>query len=271
METDEKVYTELFETIRLKYGYDFTEYALSSVSRRVSRFMELKSINAIPELHDLLLTNSEEFEEFVQYLSVTVTEMFRDPLFFQSLRENVIRQLDSYPMIRIWIAGCATGQEVYSVAIMLLEEGLLDRSIIYATDINQQSLDVARKGIYPLSNMKTYVHNYLESGGKQEFSQYYTAHHGGVVFDRKLIDNVVFSAHNLATDGSFNEFQLIICRNVLMYFNPKLQDKAVRLFYNSLCPFGYLGLGNKESMLFSSYRDFFQHIDRKEKIFRKIK
>ena len=268
---DDKEYRELLEAIRLIYGYDFTDYAEPSVKRRILHFMENKRIASIEVLEKMLFREEVVFEEFVQNLSVTVTEMFRDPSFYKQLREAVLPQLATYPVIKIWIAGCATGQEVYSISILLKEEGLLSRSIIYATDINQRSLQIAKKGIYALDEMQMYTQNYLNAGGSAAFSDYYMAHHNSVLFDHHLNQNTVFSAHNLATDKSFNEFQLIICRNVIMYFNQRLQDKVITLFYESLSPFGYLGLGDKESILFSSKKDFFEEISRKEKIYRRFK
>lgn len=268
---DEKEYKELLEAVRFVYGYDFTDYAESTVKRRITHFMHSHRIETPSALGKLLLKDEPLFEEFVQHLSITVTEMFRDPLFYKKLRDVVMPQLATYPVIKLWIAGCATGQEAYSIAILLKEAGLLERSIIYATDINQRSLQTAKKGIYPLDGMKTYTRNYLAAGGKGEFSQYYAAHHAAVLLDRSLRDNIVFSPHNLVTDKSFNEFQLILCRNVIIYFNQRLQEKVLRLLYDSLCPFGYLGLGDKESLFFSDKRAHFEEIDRKEKIYRKIK
>jgi chemotaxis protein methyltransferase CheR len=265
----EEEYEQLLISIRLVYGYDFTGYASLSLQRRINQFMSHHAIKQVPDLAKVLMASESLFAEFVQFLSVTVTEMFRDPDFYKSLREKIISRLTSYPTLKIWLAGCATGQEVYSVLILLKEEGLLDRCILFATDINQQSLHVAKQGIYPFPNIGNYHHNYTESGGKQDFSQYYTRHQESVLFKRSLIRNTVFSAHNLATDQSFNEFQLIICRNVIMYFKKELQDKVIRLFYESLCPFGFLALGTKESLLFSAMKSDFSEIDRPQKIYQK--
>lgn len=267
---DDKEYKELLESIRFIYGYDFTDYAESSVKRRIAHFMENRKIDALDKLGKMLLKEEHVFEEFVQELSITVTEMFRDPSFYKCIREKVAKRLATYPVIKIWIAGCATGEEIYSFAILLKEEGLLERSIIYATDINQKSLQTARQGVYPLDSMQSYTTNYLKAGGKRSFSEYYIARYNSVLFDKSLQENVVFSPHNLATDRSFNEFQMIICRNVLMYFNPHLQNKVINLFCGSLCTFGYLGLGDKESLLFFEGKDCFEEVDRKEKVFRKI-
>lgn len=260
----------LLNLIRTTYGYDFTEYAIASMRRRVTHFMQTKKITAFEVLAEQLLHNEQLFEIFIQEVSVTVTEMFRDPAFFLSLRKNVIAHLATYPFIKIWIAGCATGEEVYSIAILLKEEGLLDRSLIYATDINQQSLQRAREGVYPAQQMKSFTQNYQKSGGKESLSVYYKAKYDAVMMDKSLAEGIVFSPHNLAVDKSFNEFQLIVCRNVLIYFNQQLQNKVINLFYESLCPLGFMGLGGKESILFSDKQQFFKDIDRKERIYRKM-
>lgn len=257
----------MLATIREVYGYDFTQYTEASVKRRSLYFMNARNITTLQDLSRLLLADEHVFEEFVRNLSVTVTEMFRDPAFYASLRNKVMKRLATYPFIKIWIAGCATGEEVYSVAIMLKEERLLNRSLIYATDINQQSLLLAREGIFPMELMKSYTLNYHKSGGQKDFSKYYTAQYNAALFDKSFRDNIVFSPHNLATDQSFNEFQLILCRNVLIYFNQELQNKVMNLFYDSLCMFGVLGLGNKESLLFTEKQKCFDTIDKKEKLF----
>jgi len=262
---------KLLESIRLKYGYDFTEYAEASVKRRVTHFMALYKINELEQLDKMILQDEKFFEAFIQQVSVTVTEMFRDPLFYKSMRENVLKRLATYPFIKIWIAGCATGEEVYSVAILLQEEQLLNRSVIYATDINQRSLHIAKEGIYPVAKMKEYTVNYQKSGGTKAFSEYYKSKYNSVMFNKALKQNIVFASHNLAVDKSFSEFQLIICRNVLIYFNQQLQNKVLHLFYESLCTFGFLGLGSKESMLASDKIKYFEDVDRKEKIFMKSK
>jgi len=264
---DNKEFKELLESILSVYGYDFTEYAEASVWRRMDQFMSKKKIASLGKFGGMILQDEKLFEEFVQEVSVTVTEMFRDPAFYKSLRDNVMKRLATYPFIKVWIAGCATGEEIYSVAILLQEEGILNRSVIYATDINQKSIQIAKDGLYAVENMKSYTTNYQKAGGTKSFSEYYKAKYNSVMFDKSLKQNIVFSPHNLAADRSFNEFQLIICRNVLIYFNQQLQNKVINLFYESLCPFGFLGLGNKESLLFSDKRKQFEEIDRKEKIF----
>jgi chemotaxis protein methyltransferase CheR len=260
---------KMLEAVRSVYGYDFTDYAEVSVKRRVTGFMNNRKLTSIDTLQRMLLNDDNLFEEFIREISVTVTEMFRDPTFYRALREKVVNRLKTYPFIKIWMAGCATGEEVYSLSILLKEEGILNRSVIYATDINQRSLQIAREGIYPLDYMKNYTSSYQQSGGKVNFSDYYTAKYGSALFDQSLRENVVFSSHNLATDKSFNEFHMIICRNVLIYFNQQLQSRVIGLFHDSLCSFGFLGLGNKESLLFAANQKDFVDIDRKEKIFMK--
>lgn len=262
--------TELLESIRFVYGYDFTEYAEASVIRRISHFINANKMASLQELGKALLQDEKLFALFVQEFTVNVTEMFRDPAFYKSLRENVMARLATYPFIKIWIAGCSTGEEVYSMAILLKEEGLLDRSVIYATDINQKCLQAAKEGVFPMEYMKLYTGNYQKSGGKKSFSDYYIAKYDSVLLDKSLRQNIVFSMHNLTVDKSFNEFQLILCRNVLIYFNQQLQNKVIDLFYQSLCPFGFLALGNKESLLFSGHRNDFEDVDRKERIFTRM-
>jgi len=260
----------MLAAIRDTYGYDFTQYAEASLKRRSLYFMNSRNIRTVSELTMILLGNDAVFEEYVRNLSVTVTEMFRDPAFYASLRSKVMKRLATYPFIKIWVAGCATGEEVYSLAILLKEEELLSRSLIYATDINQHSLGLARDGIFPMSLMKSYTTNYLKAGGQKDFSEYYVAQYDAALFDRSLKSNIVFAPHNLAVDQSFNEFQLILCRNVLIYFNQELQNKVMNLFYDSLCTFGILALGTKESLLFTDKQSKFDVIDKKQKIFIKM-
>jgi chemotaxis protein methyltransferase CheR len=260
-------FSYFLNTIKSSYGYDFSEYSEVSLKRRVVKFMSEKNFDSIKHLGNKILNEESLFEEFIQGMSVTVTEMFRDPSFYLSLRNKVLPQLATYPVIKIWMAGCATGEEVYSMAILLQEENLYNKSLIYATDINQQSIKTAKEGIYPINKMKGFTSNYIQSGGKESFSNYYKADSGAVLFNKSLRKNLVFAAHNLTSDKSFNEFQLILCRNVLIYFNQTLQNKIINLFYDSLCQFGILGLGNKESLLFTDKRRMFEEVDKKEKIF----
>ena len=269
MEFENSELKHLLKVVHKNYGYDFTQYADASLRRRIVSFMNARKLADLGMLEQALAEDESNVEALVQEISVTVTEMFRDPTFYKSLRQNVLQRLNTYPFIKIWIAGCATGEEVYSIAILLKEEGLLNRCVIYATDINQRSLQKAKEGVYSLENMKAYTANYQKAGGKASFSEYYKAKYNSVMFDKELRDNVVFSAHSLSVDSAFNEFQLVICRNVLIYFNQQLQNKVINLFYQSLCPFGYLGLGTKESLLFSDKKLFFDDVDRKEKIFKK--
>ncbi|MCG2617942.1 protein-glutamate O-methyltransferase CheR [Terrimonas sp. NA20] len=271
MELDNGAFRNLLKAVHSSYGYDFTGYAEASVKRRIIHYMGMHRINELADLQSLILRDENIFRDFLQELSVTVTEMFRDPGFYKSLREKVVERLATYPFIKVWVAGCATGEEVYSLAILFKEAGILDRSVIYATDINQQSLQIAKDGMYDASSMKAYTGNYQKSGGTGSFSQYYMSKYNSVMFDRSLKQNIVFSAHNLAMDKAFNEFQLILCRNVLIYFNQELQKRVLDLFHGSLCMFGYLGLGNKESLRFGAQQRSFEEVDRKERIYMKIK
>jgi chemotaxis protein methyltransferase CheR len=260
---------ELIETILRVYGYDFSGYARASFYRRIHRFLQNKKVKNLAELQKNILDNTDYFEVFLQEMTVNVTEMFRDPTFFWSLRKKVLPILSTYPYIRIWDAGCSTGEELYSLAILLKEEELLHKTRIYATDVNQKVLAQAKEGIYAISTMKEYTQAYHQSGGRQDFSEYYTARYGYAKFNQSLIENVIFYPHNLATDSSFNEFHLIICRNVLIYFNKDLQDRVLQLFTNSLVNLGYLGLGKKESLALTAVEGQFNVIDKAEKIFRK--
>ena len=209
-------------------------------------------------------------ERLLVDLSINVTSMFRDPSFYVALREKVVPALRTYPFARVWCAGCSSGEEVYSLAIVLLEEGLYDRTRIYATDLNEHVLQTAREGVFPLDRMKQYTHNYIRGGGTHDFSRYYTAAYDNVVFSRSLTENVVFAHHNLAMDGSFNDFNVILCRNVMIYFDKTLQDHVHGLFYESLENFGILALGHKESINFTRFADRYEAVDAAERIYRKI-
>ena len=259
----------LMEAIFLKYSYDFRDYTGASQKRRVLHAMAEMGCATISQLQSRVLHEAAAFSQLLQYLTIPVTEMFRDPDYYNALREHVIPVLSTYPSLKIWVAGCSTGEEVYSLAILLKEEGLLERSIIYATDINPQSLERARKGVFPLEHMRTYTANYQAAGGRYAFSDYYTAAYNAALFDRSLCENVTFADHSLATDAVFAETQFISCRNVMIYFKKKLQERALGLFHESLCHRGFLGLGGKESIDFSSYGPKFEVLARRERLFRK--
>lgn len=269
MLTDEEL-RDVLAAVHEKYGYDFMNYSNASIKRRTVHFMEKHQLPSAATLKKMLMQNEHDFERFVQNITINVTEMFRDPAFYKSLRENVLERLATYSTLKFWIAGCSTGEEVYSLAIMLKEEGLLSRSVIFATDLNQKVLQKAKDGVFSLGNMQAYTSNYMKAGGKASFSDYYIANHGFAMLDKSLKQNIVFSVHNLVADKSFNEFQLILCRNVLIYFNQTLQNRVFHLFHESLCPFGYLGLGNKESLHFTEVQKSFKDVDKKEKIYTKI-
>jgi len=260
----------LMEAIYLKYSYDFRDYAGASQKRRVLQALAQLDCPTIPALQAKVLRDPALFMQLLQYLTIPVSEMFRDPTFFLALRQQVIPRLQTYPSVKIWIAGCSTGEEVYSLAIVLKEECLLERSLIYATDINAKSLDKARQGIFPLGSIKGHTVNYQKAGGKRAFSDYYTAAYDSAIFDKSLRENITFADHSLATDSVFSETQLVLCRNVLIYFNGKLQDRALGLFHESLSHRGFLGLGSKESIDFSAYAARFEPLDRPERIFRKL-
>jgi chemotaxis protein methyltransferase CheR len=260
----------LMEAIYLKYSYDFRDYTHASQKRRVLHAMREMGCATISALQERVLHQPKAFSELLQYLTIPVTEMFRDPGYYAALREQVIPVLRTYPSLKIWVAGCSTGEEVFSLAILLKEEGLLERSMIYATDINPQSLEKARKGVFPLESMRSYTQNYQLAGGRRAFSDYYTAAYNAALFDKSLCENVTFADHSLATDTVFAETQLISCRNVMIYFKKKLQERALGLFHESLCHRGFLGLGSKESIDFSSYARHFEPIVKRERIFRKL-
>jgi len=260
----------LINEIHTQYGYDFSGYARASIYRRVKRFLSQQHLGNLNELRAKLFTDSFFFENFLQEITVNVTEMFRDPSFFLSLRTNVLPILSTYPFIKIWDAGCSTGEELFSLAILLKEEGLLDRTKIYATDINQKVLKRAKEGIFSAANIAAYTSGYYAAGGKQNFSSYYTSNYGNVKFDSELVKNVVFYPHNLASDSSFNEFHLIVCRNVLIYFNRALQERVYTLFDNSLVSLGYLALGKKETITLSGIAANYNPVDKTNRIYRKL-
>jgi chemotaxis protein methyltransferase CheR len=261
----------LLEGVYRHYGFDFRAYAYASIRRRLWKRVSAEGLTSISELQAAVLHDSDAMERLLLDLSVSVTSMFRDPRFYQVFREEVVPLLRTYPFIRIWHAGCSTGEEVYSTAILLEEEGLLERARIYATDINDAVLQQARAGIFPLNRMQEYTDNYIRAGGKRSFSEYYTAKYDGALFSPSLTKNVVFSQHNLVTDRSFSEFNVIFCRNVLIYFDRSLQHRVHTLFYESLVMFGILALGSKESLRFSQYEPCYEKLDAREKLYRKIR
>ncbi len=254
-----------------RYGVDFRDYAYSSLKRRVMRRVIEENTGSITGLRELVLTDRAAMERLLTTLTIHVTAMFRDPGFYLALREKVLPVLRTYPFIRLWVAGCSTGEEVYSLAILLHEEGLYSRCRIYATDLRETVLDKAKAGIFPLAVMQDYTRNYQLAGGQHAFAEYYTSDNESVVFRPFLRENVVFATHNLAGDASFNEFHAVFCRNVMIYFNRLLQERAHRLFYESLITFGYLGLGRSESMRFVTGEHLYEPVAAKERIFRKIK
>jgi chemotaxis protein methyltransferase CheR len=259
----------LMEAIYLRYSYDFRDYTGASQKRRVAHALTQFGLASISELQDRVLRDPAVFAQLLQFLTIPVSEMFRDPAYFLALRRQVLPVLETYPSIKIWIAGCSTGEEAWSMAIMLREEGLLARAQIYATDINPVSLEKARQGIFPLEAVRGYTTNYQRSGGRHSFSDYYTAAYDAARFDPSLCADVIFADHSLATDSVFAETQLVSCRNVLIYFNRTLQDRALGLFHESLCHRGFLGLGSKESIDFSAYASRFGPLARDERIYRK--
>ena len=261
----------LLEAIVRRYGFDFREYAPASLKRRLRRRMDGEKVETVSALQNLILHDPAVMERLLLDLSVNVTAMFRDPSFYRSVRENVVPALRTYPFARLWVAGCSTGEEVYSLAILLAEEGLSDRVRIYATDINQTVIDVARLGVFPLDKMQEYTQNYIRAGGTRSFSEYYVARYDGARFASSLVDGVVWAQHNLATDAAFNEFHVITCRNVMIYFAQPLQEHVHRLFYDSLAMFGVLALGQKETIRFSPHESSFEELDAEERLYRKIR
>lgn len=260
----------LISDLHYAYGYDFTGYSRASFKRRVIRIISVDRLGSLTALRNKIISNREYFQRFMEMVTVNVTEMFRDPEFYLALRNNILNELATFPFIRIWYAGCSTGEEVYSTAILLKEHNLYHKSILYATDINPQVIKMAKEGIFPLRNMQTYSENYINAGGKKDFSSYYTAKYDRAKFNENLKSNIIFSTHNLVSDSSFNEFQLIFCRNVLIYFEKGLQDKVLHLFDQSIATSGFLTLGTKETIKFSSIANNYRQISPVQKIWKKI-
>lgn len=259
----------LLEAIYLKYGYDFRDYSKAHVKRRILGRLTRSKLSTISEMQHVVLNDLDFFHVLLLDLSLNVTEMFRDPGFFHAIREKVIPLLKTYPFLKIWHAGCSTGEEVYSMAILLKEEGLTDRCILYATDFNQAVLAKASEAIYPVDRMKAYAENYIKAHGKTSISDYFTVKYNAAILDKSLKKNIVFSDHNLVTDGVFGEMNMIVCRNVLIYFNRELQNRVYELFFESLLPGGILCLGAKETLMFSKHKEYFKQLH-KMNIFKKI-
>lgn len=259
----------LLEAVYRRWGYDFRSYARASIERRTAQFLSGTSCASVGELIPKVLRDANLFSRFVRHLSISVTELFRDPWVYLALREKVLPVLKTWPHIKIWHAGCATGEEVHSMAIMLKEEDLYDRSTIYATDFNDEALERARRGVYEIAKLREASRNYQRAGGKNSLSKYYHALYDAAAMDASLRERVVFSGHNLATDGVFGEMHLILCRNVLIYFNRELQERALGLFTESLVHGGFLCLGAKEDLRFSSVSWQYEVVDSKAKIYRK--
>jgi chemotaxis protein methyltransferase CheR len=271
LETEALELQLLLEGIYRQYGFDFREYAAASLKRRVWRRVEAEHVGSITGLLERVLHDADAMERLLLDLSINVTSMFRDPTFYTAFREQVAPMLRTYPFTRIWIAGCSTGEEVYSLAILLHEEGIYDRTRIYATDINETVLERARDGVFPLEKMQEYTENYIRAGGKRSFSEYYLAKYEGALFDRALTENVVWAPHNLVQDRSFNTFNAILCRNVMIYFDRALQTRVHQLFYDSLERLGVLALGHKESIRFTGFENAYEELDAHEKLYRKVR
>jgi len=259
----------LLEAVLQRYGFDFRDYASNFLKRRIWNRVHEEGLQDVAELQARLLEDPDCMERFLRTVTVNVTAMFRDPGFYLALRTRVVPLLHALPFVRIWHVGCSTGEEVYSMAILLQEEGLYSKCRIYATDVNEAVLAQAKVGIFPVAGLQEYTGNYLKAGGTGSFSEYYTALYDHVIFQRALAENIVFAQHNLVTDASFNEFHLILCRNVLIYFNEALAGRVHRLLYESLAPGGFLGLGSKESVQFTPHEACYEEIDHEERIYRK--
>ena len=267
----EAVELDLFaEGIFEAYGFDFRKYSRPSFRRRIWRRVELEGLTSITGLLERVLHDPPAMQRLLADLSVNVSAMFRDPGFFRVFRAKVVPLLRTYPFLRVWNAGCATGEETMSVAILLKEAGLYDRTRIYATDMDDATLDQAKSRTYPIAKMREYTENYIEAGGTRSFSEYYVADGNQVVFQPSLAENVVFAQHNLVTDRSFNEFHVIMCRNVMIYFNRELQEQVHKLLYESLTHFGVLGLGSRESIAFSGHREEYEELDESVRLYRKV-
>lgn len=260
----------LLQAIYSVSGYDFRKYMRSSIKRRIENRMRLDHIRRVSGMIEMVLYEKGFVEKLLNDFSINVTEMFRDPDFFKAFRQNIVPLIRDLPEIRIWHAGCSTGEEAFSMAIILKEEGLYDKTKIYATDMNEKVLEHAQKGILPLNRMQSYTKNYLQAGGDEEFSEYYTTDYEYAYLNPELLRNIVFFQHNLVTDGSFNEFHIIMCRNVMIYFTGELQAYVNQLLHDSLCKNGFLAVGSKETIRTSSLSEKYEDFDAKERIYRKL-
>lgn len=260
----------LLEAIYRRYGYDFRSYARASIERRVRNFLSREQCSSIAAMIDPLLRDEEFYSRLVSHFSIPVTEMFRDPWVYCVLREKVVPVLKTWPHFKVWLAGCSSGEEAYSLAILLREEGVYHRATIYATDFNDTVLQKAREGIYDLGRLQEATRNYQESGGKASFADYYHARYGAAAMDESLRERIVFSNHNLAADSVFSEMHLVFCRNVLIYFDRSLQNRVLGLFGDSLVHGGFLCLGTKEDLQFTAVADYFETVDRRARIYKKV-
>ncbi|WP_105615269.1 CheR family methyltransferase [Vallitalea okinawensis] len=268
--TTEEIEVKLFiEGMYLKHGYDFRDYSWSHMKRRIKNKLLMSNLNSISEMQHKMLTDDAYFKSLLPEFSINVTEMYRDPEFFDYVRKEIIPLLKTYPKIKIWHAGCSTGEEVYSMAIMLQEEGVYDRCQIYATDFNEKILEKAKEGIYPLEVVKDYTSNYIQAGGKVNFADYYTAKYDAIIMHQSLKKNIIFACHNVVTDQVFGEMNMIICRNVMIYFNNELQNRVIKLFNESLCKGGILCLGSKETLKTNEAQGYFEVYEAKQKVYRK--
>lgn len=259
----------LLDAIFHRYHYDFRGYSMASIKRRLIQAKRHFDTPTLSQLQDRVLHDPATFTRLLSYLTVQVSDLFRDPNYFRTIREMVVPHLRTYPSLKVWIAGCSAGEELYSLAILFREEGLEERTLFYGTDINPDALKQAESGVYPLERIAQFTENHRKSGGKTSLSDYYTAHYGAAVFDKSLRKRAVFSDHSLVSDAVFAEVQLVSCRNVLIYFDQEIQERAIGLFHESLVRKGFLGLGAKESLRFTKYADSFTEVSHEERLFQK--
>jgi chemotaxis protein methyltransferase CheR len=260
----------LLDAIFHRYHYDFRSYAAASLKRRVMAALPHFHCTSISTLEKGLVADPRIFTELLRYLTVQVSDFFRDPSYFRAIRNQVVPYLETYPSLKVWVAGCATGEEAYSLAILLSEAGLLDRTLIYATDISPESLRSAEAGIFDIGRFSRFSENYLQAGGKGSLSDYYTARYSSALLDRRLKKSILFSDHSLATDSAFAEVQLVSCRNVLIYFDRQLQERAIGVLRDSICHRGFLGLGSRESLRFSVHAPLFREVVPEERLYQRL-